>query len=168
MHELLTHAYNYVQYVLEYFANIPDSTYQLAGVFLGSTGIITVVTEIIKRRHLRKQAEKLGKVAIAWLVTAQSVALTAGAFLLGFLQLNPGILGSYTVELIGVAYMLYNFGGNVAFKKFTASLSDWVNKGHQYKEETKPTQPQETAPLTPPVLPVVPIHDESASPFDTE
>lgn len=119
----------------------------VAGV-LGVAVIASVVTELIKRYHNKKQLEDLSKKAIAWLLVVFSTLFTALGYAILYAQGHLDslktlpIIGSHATEALGLAYTLYNLRLSKYYKAFAA----WASKETGKPVPTTPAVASEPGP----------------------
>lgn len=102
---------HYINYLLDYINSIPaDSWYALGGLIASALTVIGAVGWI-KRRHLKKHAEKAGKLLITANVAFWSFVTTVLSFVIlngeTFAVFIP-YLAERWPQIIGVATVIYN------------------------------------------------------------
>lgn len=96
--------------------------------------LASIAVELIKRRYNRKQQEEMTKKAVAWLLVFFSTVFTVLSYGIFFLQANQSFfetlpyVGQHVVEVLGVAYTLYNLRLNKWYKSFALWASKWTSK----------------------------------------
>jgi hypothetical protein len=116
-----------------------------------------IVTELAKHKWSVKYEEAKAKTIVRWVLLSVSAGFTALATVIYFMQTNELALrkipyiGQNEVQVLGAAWMLYNFRLNRTFANIRAKLAKWSDA----KLDNKPTladalsQP-EKAPTPPP------------------
>lgn len=114
----------------------------VVGTVLTAAGLLATITlEVIRRRYTAKQikkmgddAVKLGKATTALLLGGISALFTGLGYLLVLAQGNSSMLstlpfvGKHFLEVIGVAYSLYNLRLNKTYQHVADILNKWSSK----------------------------------------
>lgn len=120
---------------------VPDSLYQathfLERNWTAIVGIVIVallsciVTEAVKHKVSLSQEQDRAKKVVRWTLLAVSAGFTTLGYVIFFLQQNDSFLkqlpvvGQSVVEVLGVAWTLYNFRLNKTFQNVTQKLTSW-------------------------------------------
>jgi hypothetical protein len=113
-----------------------------------------IVTELAKHKWSTKYEEDKAKTIVRWVLLAVSAGFTALGTAIYFLQSNQLALsklpyiGQNEVEVLGAAWMLYNFRLNKMFANIRTKLSTWsdaklpaTTPADILVQPTKPTPP---------------------------
>jgi hypothetical protein len=100
-----------VDYIASYIGSVPAESWYTLGALLGSSSVVVAIVAWIKRRHLRKYAESLGRTFVTlnvvfWsaITTVLSFILTNGSTFASFLP----FLGTHWPQVVAIATVGYN------------------------------------------------------------
>lgn len=115
----------------EQLVNVQPETWLLIGVVTLIGILASVILEVVRRRYYKKHHEQLAKKATAYVLTAVSTVITAASYFILFAAENSSILalipfvGEKLPQVLGIAYIFYNVGGNKLYQSAANALSKW-------------------------------------------
>jgi hypothetical protein len=104
-------AFKILNYITDYINSVPAESWYTLGALIGSSSLVIAIVAWIKRRHLKKYAESLGRTFVTlnvvfWsaITTVLSFVLTNGSTFASFLP----FLGTHWPQVVAISTVLYN------------------------------------------------------------
>lgn len=120
-----------VQFHIPNFFDISTRSYIVAGLVFIATVLSIVVVNIYKNHYLNKKDIKLAKHWVALWVTGSSTFFTYLGWLVAIASANSSLLsglpyvGKHALQVIGLAYVVYNVRLNKVYKGIVSGLTSY-------------------------------------------
>jgi len=124
--------------VVSSFQSIPPETWAGLATILTGGLVVSVVTELVKRRRINKKQVDVAKSFLGFVLTGLSGVVTLAQSLIVYGTINPGFLGTHTPQVLGAASAVYLFGGSKVYRK-VANFTTRLKKAFDSLEPTTTT-----------------------------